>query len=81
MVIPQCFWDDVFWDDVLSACYVFNRMSSSILENIRHSILFAHEPLHPLSLKVFGSTCFFHNFCPSLDKFLSVTQMCLSRIR
>ena len=33
--VPQCFWGDA----ILSACYLINRMSSSVLENkIPHSI-------------------------------------------
>jgi len=36
--------------------YLIDCMSSSILDNkIPHSILFPHEPLHLLPLKVFGS--------------------------
>jgi len=63
--IPQRFWGDV----VLSAYYLINRMSSSILENkISHSILFPRESLHLLPPKAFGSTCYVHNFCPGLDK-------------
>ena len=71
--VPQHFWDDV----VLSACYLINHMSSSVLENkIHHSILFPQEPLHHLPLKVFGFTCFVHNFCPDLDKVSARLQMC-----
>jgi len=34
------------------------QLSSSVSENkISHSILFSHESLHLLPLKVFGSTC------------------------
>ena len=44
-----------FWGDVLSACYLINRMTSSVLENkIPHSILFPHKPLHPYHLKLLG---------------------------
>jgi len=44
-------------------------MPSSVLDNnIPHSILFPYEPLHPLPLRVFGSTCFVHNFSSGLDK-------------
>jgi len=40
--VPQRFWGDV----VLSACYLINRMSSSILDDkIPHSILFPHDSL------------------------------------
>jgi len=57
--VSQRFWGDV----ILSACYLINHMSSSVLKNkIPHSILFPHEPLHPLPLKVFGFSCFVHNF-------------------
>jgi len=63
-LVPQSFWGDV----VLTTCYLINRMSSSVLDNkIPHSILFPHELLHPLPLKVFGSTCFVHNFSLGLD--------------
>jgi len=63
--VPQKFWGDA----ILSACYLINRMSSSVLNNkIPHSILFPHELLHLLPLKVFGSRCFVHNFSHGLDK-------------
>jgi len=65
--VPQWFWGDV----VLSACYLINRTPSLVLNNqIPHSILFPHEPLHPLPLKVFGYTCFVNNFCPGLLNYL-----------
>jgi len=48
--VPQRFWGDA----ILSACYLINRMPSSVLNNkVPHSILFPHEPLHLLPLKVF----------------------------
>jgi len=72
--VPQCFWGDV----ILSACYLINRMSSLVLENkIPHSILFPHESLHILPPKVFGSTCFVHNFSPGLDKLSSRSHKCV----
>jgi len=44
---PQHFWGDA----ILTACYIINRMPSSVLDNnIPHSILFPHEPLYPLPL-------------------------------
>jgi len=53
-------------------------MSSSILDNqIYHSILFPHEFLHPLSLKVFRSRCFVHNFSPNLDKLSLRSHKCI----
>jgi len=71
--VPQRFWGDV----ILSACYLINRMPSLVLNNkIPHSILFPHEPLHLLSLKVFGSSCFVHNFGPGLDKLSTRSHKC-----
>jgi len=68
--VPQRFWGDV----ILSACYLINRMPSSVLSNkIPHSILFPYEPLRLLPLKIFGSSCFVHNFGHGLDKLSSVT--------
>jgi len=48
-------------------------MPSSVLDNkIPHSILFPYEPLHPIPLIIFGSTCFVHNFGPGFDKFVRI---------
>jgi len=53
-------------------------MSSLVLNNkISHSILFPHAPLHPLPIRVFGSTCFMHNFSPSLDKLSPRSHKCV----
>jgi len=72
--VPQWFWGDV----ILSACYLINRMSSLVLNNkIPYSILFPHEPLHPLSFKVFRSSCFVHNFGPGLDKLSARSHKCV----
>jgi len=63
--VPEHFWGDT----ILTAGYLINHMLSSVLDNnIPHSILFLHEPLHSLTLRVFGSSCFVHNFSPGLDK-------------
>jgi len=54
-------------------------MSSSALKNkIPHSILFPHEPLHSLPLKVFGPSYFVHNFCHGLDKLSAQSHKCVS---
>jgi len=75
--VPQCFWGDV----ILSACYLINRMPASVLENkIPHSILFPHESLYLLPTKVFGSTCFVHNFSPGLDKLSARSHKCIFRV-
>ena len=53
-------------------------MSSSILENKNpHSILFPHEPLHPLPPKVFESTCYVHSFFPGPDKLFARSHKCV----
>jgi len=53
-------------------------MPSLVLENkIPHSILFSHESLHLLPLKVFGSTCFVHNFSSGLDKLSTRSHKCV----
>jgi len=39
--------------------------------------LFPHESLHPLPPKVFGSTCFVHNFNPGLDKLSGRSHKCV----
>jgi len=54
------------------------RMPSSVLKNnTPHSMLFTYEPLHPLPLRVFGSTYFVHNFSPSLDKLSLRSHKCV----
>jgi len=53
-------------------------MSSSVLNNkIPRFILFPHEPLHLLTLKVFGSSYFVHNFGPGLDKLYARSHKCV----
>ena len=72
--VPEHFWGDA----ILAACYLINRMPSSVLKNnIPHSILFPHEPLHLLPIRVFGSTCFVHNFSPGLDKLSPRSHKCV----
>ena len=72
--VPEHFLGDA----ILTAYYLINRMSSSILKNnIPHSILFPHEPLHPLPLRVFRFTCFVHNFRPGLDKLSPRSYKCV----
>ena len=44
-------------DAVLSACYLINRMPSSSIQNqVPHSILFPQSHLYPIPPRVFGST-------------------------
>ena len=68
-----------FWGDaILTACYLVNHMLFSVLDNnIPHFILFPHEPLHPLPLRVFESTYFVHNFSPGFDKLYPKLHQCV----
>ncbi|RVW87781.1 Retrovirus-related Pol polyprotein from transposon RE1 [Vitis vinifera] len=53
--VPFRFWGDA----VLTACYLINRMPSSVLhDQIPHSLLFPDQPLYFLPPRVFGCTCF-----------------------
>ena len=49
--VPQRFLGDA----ILAACYLINRMSSSVVhDQISHSILFPNQPLFCLPPRVFG---------------------------
>nr|CAN66416.1 hypothetical protein VITISV_044133 [Vitis vinifera] len=68
-----------FWGDaVLTACYLINRMSSSILhDQIPHSLIFPTQPLYFLSPCVFGCTCFVHTLTPGQDKLSAKATKCI----
>jgi len=44
-------------DAVLTACFLINRMPSSIENKVPHSIIFLNDPLYRVSPRVFGCTC------------------------
>ncbi|RVX00109.1 Retrovirus-related Pol polyprotein from transposon TNT 1-94 [Vitis vinifera] len=72
--VPFRFWGDV----VLTACYLINRMPSSILhDQIPHSLLFPDQPLYFLPPRVFGCTCFVHILTPGQDKLSAKAMKCL----
>ena len=59
--VPFHFWGDA----VLTACYLINRMPSSVLhDQIPHSLIFPEQPLYFLPHRVFGCTCFVHILTP-----------------
>ena len=65
MHVPKQFWSDA----VLTACYLINRMPSSILDGASpHSLLYPSSLPFSLPLKVFGCVCYVHNLGPSYDK-------------
>ena len=72
--VPFRFWGDA----VLTACYLINRMPSSVLhDQIPHSLLFPDQPLYFLPPRVFGCTCFVHILTPGQDKLSAKTMKCL----
>ena len=69
--VSQRFWGDA----ILAACYLINRMPSSVLhDQIPHSILLLIQPLFYLPPRVFGCVCFVHILTPGQDK-LSIKAM------
>ena len=86
--VPQYFWRDA----ILSACYMINRMSSSVLhDQIPHSFLLPNQPLFCLPprvinlsfaslLVVFGYVCFGLILTPWQDKLSAKATKCLFRL-
>ena len=65
--VPQRFWGDA----ILAACYLINRMPSSILhDQILHFVWLCIRPLFCLPPRVFGCICFVHILTPRQDKLL-----------
>jgi len=63
--VPLRFWGDA----VLTACYLINRMPSTVLQHqCPHSILFPGQNPYHLPLRVFRCTCFVHDQSTRNDK-------------
>ncbi|RVW89814.1 Retrovirus-related Pol polyprotein from transposon RE2 [Vitis vinifera] len=61
-----------------TACYLINRMPSSVLhDQIPHSLLFPDQLLYFLPPHVFGCTCFVHILTPGQDKLSVKAMKCL----
>ncbi|KAK6796289.1 hypothetical protein RDI58_003990 [Solanum bulbocastanum] len=72
--VPLRFWGDA----ILTSCYLINRMPSSSIQNqVPHSILFPQSHLYPIPPRVFGSTCFVHNLAPGKDKLAPRALKCV----
>ncbi|WMV25609.1 hypothetical protein MTR67_018994 [Solanum verrucosum] len=72
--VPLRFWGDA----VLSSCYLINRMPSSSIQNqVLHSILYPQSHLYSIPPRVFGSTCFVHNLAPGKDKLTPRALKCV----
>ncbi|KAG6431871.1 hypothetical protein SASPL_103441 [Salvia splendens] len=65
MHVPKYLWSDA----VLTACFLINRMPSSVLHgDIPFSCLHPDKPLYHIPPRIFGCTCFVHDLTPGLDK-------------
>ena len=65
MQVPKSYWSDA----VLTACYLINRMPSTILGGqIPQTVLFPGRPFHSLPPRVFGCTCYVHALDPDQSK-------------
>ncbi|WMV58129.1 hypothetical protein MTR67_051514 [Solanum verrucosum] len=72
--VPLRFWGDA----VLTSCYLINRMPSSSIQNqVPHSILFPESHLYHIPPRVFGSTCFVHSLAPGKDKLAPCALKCV----
>ena len=72
--VPQRFWGDA----ILTACYLINRMPSSILgDQVPHSLLFPNQPLFCLPPRVFECTFLVHILTPSQDKLYAKATKCI----
>ena len=72
--VLQRFWVYV----ILAACYLINRMLSSILhDQIHHSIIIPNQPLFCLPPRVLGCVCFVHILTPRQDKLFAKTTKCV----
>ena len=72
--VPQWLWGDA----ILAACYLINRMSSSVLhDQIPHSVLLPDQPLFCLSPLVFSCVCFVHILTPGQDKHSTKATKCV----
>ena len=72
--VPFRFWGDI----VLTACYLINRMPSSVLhDQIPHSLHFPNQPLYFLPPRVFGYTCFVHILTSGQDKLSAKAMKCI----
>ncbi|KAG6385467.1 hypothetical protein SASPL_154302 [Salvia splendens] len=68
MHVPKYLWSDA----VLTACFLINRMPSSVLHrDIPFSCLHPDKPLYHIPPRIFGCTCFVHDLTPGWDKLSS----------
>ena len=74
MHVPKHFLVDV----VSSACFLINRMPSSVLNwNTPFQTLFPHKSLFPIEPQVFGCTCFIRDVHLDVSKFHPRSLKCI----
>ena len=72
--VPQRFYGDA----ILTACYLINRMSSSVLhDQIPHSVLLPNQPLFCPPPRVFDRVYFVHILTPGQDKLSAKATKCV----
>ena len=72
--VPQRFYGDA----ILTACYLINRMSSSVIhDQIPHSVLLPNQPLFCLLPRVFDRVYFAHILTPGQDKLSAKATKCV----
>ncbi|OWM65682.1 hypothetical protein CDL15_Pgr017179 [Punica granatum] len=74
MNVPVKFWGDA----LLTACYLINRMPSSVLHGqIPFSVLFPRDAIYSLPPRIFGCLCFIHQLLPGSSKLSPRSLKCV----
>jgi hypothetical protein len=76
MNVPKQFWADA----VSTACFLINRMPSSILAGATHSILFPSHSLFPVEPRIFCCTCLIRDVRLGMSKLDPKSLKCLFRV-
>lgn len=77
--ILSCQFPKFYWPDALQlACYLINRMPSSVRANkILYSIMHPNKPMPNVKPKVFGCTCFVYLHTGQKDKLSAKSIRCI----
>lgn len=77
--ILSCQFPKFYWPDALQlACYLINRMPSSVTANkILYSIMHPNKPMPNVKPKVFGCTCFVYLHTGQKDKLSAKSIRCI----
>ena len=67
-------------DALSTACFLINRMPSSVLNwDTPYHLFFPNKPLFPIEPRVFGCTCFVRDVCPHVSKLDPKSLKCIFR--